>query len=102
MAERLYRRYTNRKLYDLADTRYVNLGEIVSHVRAGDDVSVADHPTGADMTGYVLAMAVADEQKTSPEPLIRKLLLEMLRSSTRKEVSTVTPDIEPKAVIRNP
>jgi hypothetical protein len=70
---RIFRRYVNRKFYDLAGSRYVNLGEIARAIRAGEEVRVIEMPTRRDLTGSILAWILSDEERraatTSPEEL---------------------------------
>ena len=47
---RVIKRYSNRKLYDTKDSRYVTLLEIAEYVRAGEDVQVIDNATKEDKT----------------------------------------------------
>ena len=54
---RLIRKYKNRKLYDTTTSRYVSLKELLS-ICAEEDVKV-EELSGRDVTGYTLAMAIA-------------------------------------------
>ena len=54
MAERLIKRYANRKLYDTGSGELTSLGRIEKLVREGVDIRVVDHDTGEDMTSEVL------------------------------------------------
>ena len=51
---RLITRYANRKLYDTQARELTSLRRIEDLVRAGTDIQVVDHDTGADMTAEVL------------------------------------------------
>jgi hypothetical protein len=51
---RLITRYANRKLYDTQARELTSLRRIEELVRAGTDIRVVDHDTGADMTAEVL------------------------------------------------
>lgn len=51
---RVIKRYSNRKLYDTKDSRYVTLLEIAEYVRAGEDVQVIDNATKEDKTDVTL------------------------------------------------
>jgi polyhydroxyalkanoate synthesis repressor PhaR len=63
-----YRRYGNRKIYDVERKRYVCLEEIARAVARGVDLQVLDHGTGADLTGLVLAQ-IAVEREREGRPL---------------------------------
>jgi polyhydroxyalkanoate synthesis repressor PhaR len=51
---RLIKRYANRKLYDTGSGELTSMRRIEDLVRAGVDIRVVDHDTGADMTSEVL------------------------------------------------
>ena len=60
---RVIKRYSNRKLYDCAESRYVSLDHIADLIRAGLDISVVDHETGRDTTRLVLTQVLYEQQK---------------------------------------
>src|SRR6266480_4114295 len=49
------KRYSNRKLYDTQESRYVTLEELEELIRAGKEISVVDVSTGEDLTSVTLA-----------------------------------------------
>lgn len=63
---RVIKRYSNRKLYDTRDSRYVTLLQIAEMVRAGEDVQIIDNTTKEDKTEVTLALAISEELKTKP------------------------------------
>ena len=44
------KRYSNRKLYDTQESRYVTLDELEELIRAGKEISVVDVSNGDDLT----------------------------------------------------
>ena len=42
----LIKKYGNRRLYDTASSRYVNLDDLAAHIRAGREVRVVDAKSG--------------------------------------------------------
>jgi polyhydroxyalkanoate synthesis repressor PhaR len=58
------RKYENRRLYDTAASRYVNLEDVARLVREGRDVSVVDARTGEDVTRLVLAQIILEEARS--------------------------------------
>ena len=46
----LIKKYSNRRLYDTAASRYINLDDIAAMIRAGRDVTVVDARTSRDLT----------------------------------------------------
>lgn len=77
---RVIKRYSNRKLYDTKDSRYVTLLEIAEYVRSGEDVQVIDNATKEDKTDVTLALIISEELKARPKgiPLatLRSLIFE--------------------------
>ena len=63
---RVIKRYSNRKLYDTRDSRYVTLLQIAEMVRRGEDVQIIDNTTKEDKTEVTLALAISEELKTKP------------------------------------
>ena len=52
---KVIKRYTNRKLYDTVESRYVTLEEIAEMVKTGTDVKIVDNRTKEDLTSVTLA-----------------------------------------------
>ena len=55
---RRFKKFTNRKLYDLDSSRYVSMVDLAKIVAAGPDVVVEDDRTGRDITLETLARAL--------------------------------------------
>jgi PHB/PHA accumulation regulator DNA-binding domain len=62
-ARRVIKRYSNRKLYDTQDSRYVTLLQIAEMVRGGEEVQIIDNNTKDDLTEVTLAQIIYEEQK---------------------------------------
>jgi polyhydroxyalkanoate synthesis repressor PhaR len=99
MASRIIRKYPNRRLYDTAGGRYVNLDDIASLVRSGEDVQVLDAKTGEDVTRVVLTQIIVEDAKdrgaTLPLELLRQLILITDRAG-RELLNTVETLLAPK------
>jgi len=54
------KRYSNRKLYDTQESRYVTLEELEELIRAGKEISVVDVSTGEDLTSVNLAQIILE------------------------------------------
>lgn len=67
MGARVVKRYTNRKLYDTKDSRYVTLQQIAEFVRDGEDVRIIDNKSKEDLTNVTLAQIIYEEQKHADE-----------------------------------
>ncbi|HZZ83085.1 MAG TPA: polyhydroxyalkanoate synthesis regulator DNA-binding domain-containing protein [Anaeromyxobacteraceae bacterium] len=75
---KIIKRYTNRKLYDTVESRYVTLDEIAGMVKAGAEVRVLDNRTKEDLTSVTLAQIIFEEEKKTS-----KVGLRMLRELVR-------------------
>jgi polyhydroxyalkanoate synthesis repressor PhaR len=64
-ARRVIKRYSNRKLYDTKDSRYVTLLQIAEMVRGGEEVQIIDNNTKDDLTEVTLAQIIYEEQKNA-------------------------------------
>jgi polyhydroxyalkanoate synthesis repressor PhaR len=70
---RLIRRYSNRKLYDTGESRYITLERLADFVRAGEDIRVVDNATEQDVTAAKLAQVIFEEEKRSPRLPVERL-----------------------------
>lgn len=50
--------YTNRKLYDMSESRYTNLNEIVLRIRRGETIQVISHANNTDVTNHTMREAL--------------------------------------------
>ena len=57
------KRYSNRKLYDTQESRYVTLEEIEEMIRGGREISVVDASTGEDLTSVTLTQIILEHQR---------------------------------------
>jgi polyhydroxyalkanoate synthesis repressor PhaR len=60
---KVIKRYTNRKLYDTVESRYVTLDEVADMVKEGVEVQIIDNRTKEDLTSVTLAQIVFEEEK---------------------------------------
>ena len=75
------KKYGNRRLYDTAASRYVNLDEIATLVRQGEDVQVVDAKSGRDLTRVVLTQIITEDAKEKPTGLPLELLRQLIIAS---------------------
>jgi polyhydroxyalkanoate synthesis repressor PhaR len=60
---KVIKRYTNRKLYDTVESRYVTLDEIAHMIKGGAEVKIIDNRTKEDLTSVTLAQIIFEEEK---------------------------------------
>jgi polyhydroxyalkanoate synthesis repressor PhaR len=81
---RIIKRYSNRKLYDTKDSKYVTLIQIAEMVRSGEEVQIIDNNTKDDLTEITLAQIIYEEQKAHSRNVPLQTLKELIHSRTEK------------------
>ena len=77
--QRLIRKYVNRRLYDTAQSRYVNLDDLRELITKGSQVKVVEQATGVDITTPVLLQIIAETQRGHTPLLSAEFLATMIR-----------------------
>ena len=77
----LIKKYGNRRLYDMAGSRYVNLDDIAALIRQGRDVKVVDAKSGRDLTRVILTQIITEDAKDKPTGLPLELLRQLIVAS---------------------
>jgi polyhydroxyalkanoate synthesis repressor PhaR len=77
----LIKKYGNRRLYDTAGSRYVNLDDLAALIRKGKEVKVVDAETGKDLTRVVLTQIITEDAKDKPTGLPLELLRQLIIAS---------------------
>ena len=75
------KKYGNRRLYDTAGSRYVNLDDIAVLIREGKDLKVVDAKTGQDLTRVTLTQIITEDAKEKPTGLPLELLRQLIVAS---------------------
>jgi polyhydroxyalkanoate synthesis repressor PhaR len=75
------RKYANRRLYDTAGSRYVNLEDLAALIRNGTEVQVIDAKTGQDLTRVTLTQIILEDAKGEPSGLPLELLRQLIVAS---------------------
>jgi polyhydroxyalkanoate synthesis repressor PhaR len=83
-ARRIIKRYSNRKLYDTRDSRYVTLLQIADMVRAGEDVQIIDNASKEDKTEVTLALIISEELKSQPRSVPLGTLRDLIHQRGEK------------------
>jgi polyhydroxyalkanoate synthesis repressor PhaR len=74
----LIKKYSNRRLYDTRDSRYITLAELAVTIRGGADVRVVDAKTSEDLTQSTLVQIILDG-RGGAQMLPVDLLTQMVR-----------------------
>jgi polyhydroxyalkanoate synthesis repressor PhaR len=76
---RLVKRYSNRKLYDTSDSRYVTLDEIARWVKAGEEVKIVENDSGEDLTAVTFAQIILEEERKKTGLLSLRVLRDLIQ-----------------------
>lgn len=100
---KVIKRYTNRKLYDTVESRYVTLDEIAEMIKAGGEVQIIDNRSKEDLTSVTLAQIIFEEEKKKnrmPLNLLREIIRrpgESLQGFIQKELQPRVASIREEA-----
>jgi polyhydroxyalkanoate synthesis repressor PhaR len=75
---REFKKYPNRRLYDVHKSRYVTIEDIRKIILGGETISVVDSRTDKDLTRSVLLQIVAEQENEEREPILTNTVLEQL------------------------
>lgn len=59
----ILKKYSNRRLYDTHNSRYVNLEAVAAMIHAGEVVEIHDAASGEDVTAFVLTQIVLESAR---------------------------------------
>ena len=73
-----FKKYANRRLYNLSTSEYVTLGELATLIHQGYTVKIVDATTHDDVTAYILTQIILDQAKNKntllPVPLLHMII----------------------------
>jgi len=73
------KRYSNRKLYDTQESRYVTLEEIEEMIRGGREIAVVDASSGDDLTSVTLTQIILENERTHRTALPAAFLHQLIK-----------------------
>ena len=73
-----FRKYPNRRIYDLGKSKYVTLDYLLELIIAGVSIRVEETESGEDITQTTLLQILAKEELKQASPLLTNLALEQL------------------------
>ena len=86
---RVIKRYSNRKLYDTKDSRYVTLQQIGEMVRAGEEVQIIDNATKEDKTEVTMALIISEDLKAQPRSVPLGTLRDLIQERGERLLHTL-------------
>jgi polyhydroxyalkanoate synthesis repressor PhaR len=73
------KRYSNRKLYDTQESRYVTLEEIEEMIRGGKEIQVVDAGSGEDLTSVTLSQIILESERNHRANLPSAFLHQLIK-----------------------
>ena len=78
-AERLIKKYPNRRLYDTQTSSYITLTDVKQLVLDGDDFTVVDAKTSDDLTRSILLQIILEEEANGAPMFSSAVLSQIIR-----------------------
>ena len=75
---REFKKYPNRRLYDIQESCYVTVEDIRKIVLRGETITVHDSKTDKDLTRSVLLQIISEQEGEGHEPILTNRVLEQL------------------------
>jgi len=75
---REFKKYPNRRLYDITESKYVTVEDIRKIVLLGETISVVDSKSEKDLTRSVLLQIISEQEGEGHEPILTNRVLEQL------------------------
>lgn len=91
---RMIRKYSNRRLYDTVESRYICLEDIRKLVSARIAFAVVDADNGSDITRSVLVDALVEQEECAEPALSRDFLSNMICTHHEGERSALSSYLE--------
>jgi len=90
---RTIKRYSNRKLYDTEDKRYITLEQIAQLVRDGQDIKVVENQTGEDLTTITLSQILLEQEKRKQGSLPKAFFMNLIQRSSDSVVGFMRKNV---------
>lgn len=78
-ANRIIKKYPNRRLYDTEISSYITIEDVRQLILDGEDFEVRDAKSGDDLTRSVLLQIIADQEQDGEPMLSTQLLSQLIR-----------------------
>lgn len=73
-----FKKYANRRLYNMSDSKYMTLEEMAELIREGHQIEVIDAKTKRDVTAFILTQIILEQAKNKntllPIPLLHLII----------------------------
>jgi len=75
----IIKKYSNRRLYDTHNSKYINLEDLTALIRSGNDFVVIDAKSGEDITKVILTQIIMEEEKNKKSILPLDFLKQLIK-----------------------
>jgi polyhydroxyalkanoate synthesis repressor PhaR len=90
----IIKRYSNRKLYNTAQKKYITLDELASLIRSGEEIQVIDNQSGEDLTTLTLTQIILESEKKHQSGLPNSILTHIIKTSA-DELKVISEFLSP-------
>jgi polyhydroxyalkanoate synthesis repressor PhaR len=73
-----YKKYPNRRLYDLDDSKYVTVEDVRNVIISGESITVVDSRDDTDITRSVLMQILSEQESEEHEAILTNKVIEQL------------------------
>ena len=73
------KKYSNRKLYDTTDKRYITMDEIAELIKAGEEISIVDNQNDQDITAPIVSQLLGRQLGDLDNGMPANVLFKILR-----------------------
>ncbi|MBT3869233.1 MAG: polyhydroxyalkanoate synthesis repressor PhaR [Gammaproteobacteria bacterium] len=75
---RAYKKYPNRRLYDIEESKYVTVEDIRKVILKGESITVVDSKTEKNLSRTVLMQIISEQEGDGHEPILTNRVLEQM------------------------
>ena len=75
---REYKKYPNRRLYDLLESHYVTIDDLRKMILTGESVHVIDSKDSSDITRQILLQILSEQESEGHEPVLTNRVIEQI------------------------
>ena len=75
---REFKKYPNRRLYDLEESHYVTVEDVRKLILRGESIHVTDSKDGADITRQILLQILSEQEAEGHEPVLTNRVIEQV------------------------
>ena len=75
---REYKKYPNRRLYDLVESHYVTVDDLRKMILTGESVHVIDSKDSSDITRQILLQILSEQESEGHEPVLTNRVIEQI------------------------